>query len=143
MTDADNEETTSPLLTFIATRAFSSTWADNGLSDADQVSLECEIIADPKTGASIGGTRGLRKMRFAIPGKGKSGGMRVCYAYFPDHGAVLLLLAFAKNVRANLGADDKKAANALIDAFAKALDAAEEARQNATERHPNATVKDT
>ena len=142
MTDADDQEPTSPLLTFVAPRAFSAVWADNGLTDADQAALEWEVIADPETGASIAGTSGLRKMRFAAPGKGKSGGLRVCYVYFPGHGVVLLLLAYAKNVRANLGADDKKAANALIDAFAEALAAAKEARETATEPHPNATVKD-
>ena len=35
----------------------------------------------PKAGRIIQGTGGLRKVRFARPGKGKSGGTRVIYYY--------------------------------------------------------------
>jgi hypothetical protein len=48
--------------------------------------------------------------RFASPkkGSGKSGGARVCYAYFPGFGIILLACVFAKNAKANLSARDKK-----------------------------------
>ena len=38
----------------------------------------------PKAGRIIQGTGGLRKVRFARPGKSKSGGARVIYYYHND-----------------------------------------------------------
>jgi hypothetical protein len=54
------------------------------------------------------GTGGLRKIRFVGPGagRGKSGTYRVCYAYFPKYGTVVLAVVFGKAEKDNLtGAD--------------------------------------
>ena len=56
----------------------------------------------------IAGTGGLRKMRFARPGGGKSGSLRVCYALLPDHGLVLLMMVYEKNAAADLTAADRR-----------------------------------
>ena len=75
----------------------------------------------PKAGRLIQGTGGLRKVRFARPGKGKSGGARVIYYYHDDSKPILLLLIYAKAVQDNLTdaqkARLKKNVNAIIDEF--------------------------
>jgi len=53
-------------------------------------------------GDVIRGTRGLRKIRCATTGRGKSGGVRIVYADYPEIGQCLLLVAFAKNEKENL-----------------------------------------
>ena len=75
----------------------------------------------PKAGRLIQGTGGLRKVRFARPGKGKSGGARVIYYYHNDTKPILLLLIYAKALQDNLTdaqeAQLKKNVNAIIDEF--------------------------
>lgn len=50
----------------------------------------------PKAGRIIQGTGGLRKVRIARAGKGKSGGTRVIYYYHSEDKPILLLLIYAK-----------------------------------------------
>lgn len=51
----------------------------------------------------------MRKIRFAIAesDQGKSGGVRVCYAYFVEHHIVLMMMAYPKNQKDSLSATDK------------------------------------
>ena len=75
----------------------------------------------PKAGRIIQGTGGLRKVRFAQPGKGKSGGARVIYYYHNDTRPILLLLIYAKADHDNLTdaqkAQLKKHVDAIVDEF--------------------------
>lgn len=75
----------------------------------------------PKAGRIIQATGGLRKLRFARPGKGKSGGARVIYYYHDDTKPILLLLIYAKADQDNLTnaqkAQLKKHVNIVIDEF--------------------------
>jgi hypothetical protein len=75
----------------------------------------------PNAGRIIQGTGGLRKVRFARPGKGKSGGARVIYYYHNGTKPILLLLIYTKAVQDNLTdaqkAQLKKHVNAIIDEF--------------------------
>lgn len=48
------------------------------------------------------GTGGVRKLRWARQGMGKSGGSRVIYYYHSDSKPLFLLTAYGKNERANL-----------------------------------------
>jgi hypothetical protein len=75
----------------------------------------------PKAGRIIQGTGGLRKVRIAQPGKGKSGGTRVIYYYHNENKPILLLLIYAKadqdNMTAVQKAQLKKHVDAIIDEF--------------------------
>ncbi len=57
----------------------------------------------------VAGTGGLRKVRFAIAERdqGKSGGVRVCYAYFVEYHVVLMMMAYPKKRKDDLAASDK------------------------------------
>ena len=47
-------------------------------------------------------SRGLRKLRVPLPGRGKRGGARVIYYHWVSKEQCYLLYAYAKNVSANL-----------------------------------------
>jgi hypothetical protein len=71
------------------------------MTDQDRAALVDALAADPEGGVLLGG--GLRKMRFARAGAGKSGGYRVVHYYSVQSGGpVFLLMVFAKNQKANL-----------------------------------------
>ena len=78
------------------------------LSDEDMNRVEEELLVSPERGALLRETGGVRKMRAAPEGRGKSGGARIAYLHLPDRETVYFLIAFAKNVRANLTAAEKK-----------------------------------
>ena len=108
---------------FVHTDTFDEDWTAEGLTDNDMLRLERVLVEDPHAGDVIVGTGGLRKLRFAPEGAGKSGGVRVCYAFFPDHGVVLLLLVYGKSAKKDLTPAEKKYFRHLLKQFAKALDA--------------------
>jgi hypothetical protein len=58
--------------------------------------------------------RGIRKLRFAFGGRGKSGGGRVIYFLQLADDTALLLMAYAKNEKADLSSNDRKALLALV-----------------------------
>ena len=60
---------------------------------------------------------GLRKVRIAREGSGKSGGYRTIYVFGGAHVPIFLVTVFAKNEKDNLG----KAEQAELIALSKAL----------------------
>jgi hypothetical protein len=90
------------------------------LTEAEHMELIAFLAAQPEAGDEIVGTGGVRKVRFAARGKGKSGGVRVIY-YFHDRDVPLYALyIYGKNERADLTAEQRKSAAA----FAAAIKAA-------------------
>ena len=69
---------------------------------------------NPEKGGVIAGTGGLRKLRWALAGRGKRGGGRVIYYYHRPEWRVLLLTAYAKNEKEDLPEREKKLLAALI-----------------------------
>lgn len=66
------------------------------------------LAADPKAGALIPGLGGIRKLRFAPAGKGKSGAFRVIYYLLDDNTPILALLLYAKNEQSNPTPEQRK-----------------------------------
>ena len=77
------------------------------LSDAERTEVVTTVAETPKAGAALGG--GIRKMRIARPGRGKSGGARVVYLFSGEDIPVFLLTVFAKNEKSNLGTRERTA----------------------------------
>lgn len=72
------------------------------------------LVEDPEAGARIAGTGGVRKVRIALAGGGKSGGARVVYYYRESRGRIYLLFAYAKNVRDSVTRAEKNAMKQLL-----------------------------
>src|SRR6202049_1358878 len=66
------------------------------------------LIDHPDAGDVIPGAGGARKLRWAAKGKGKRGGARIVYLYLVVAERIYLLRCYAKNVRTDLTADEKK-----------------------------------
>jgi hypothetical protein len=63
---------------------------------------------DPKAGAVIQQTGGLRKVRWAVQGKGKSGGVREIYFYVTAAAQIRLIAIYKKGIKDDLSAAEKK-----------------------------------
>ena len=72
-------------------------------------------------GDLIQGTGGVRKVRFAVKSRGKSGGVRIVYYYCNESMPVFLLTVFAKNEKADLTRAERnalgKVARALRESY--------------------------
>jgi hypothetical protein len=66
------------LLTFIETKLFTRL-ADEYLDDEGLQDLQEYLLIRPDCGDIVRGSGGVRKVRWALPGRGKSGGLRVIY----------------------------------------------------------------
>ena len=62
---------------FITLPSFWNDWIASGLTDTQLADLEGLLLREPEAGELIRETGGIRKVRFARPGKGKSSGVRV------------------------------------------------------------------
>jgi hypothetical protein len=71
--------------------------------------LAVYLIDHPDAGDVIPSSGGARKLRWAAKGKGKRGGARIIYVYAVIAARIYLLRCYAKNVRTDLTADEKKA----------------------------------
>ena len=93
---------------FFSTHEFDRQWERMGLEDEDQRKLENEIANNPKIGDVIRGTGGLRKMRFALEGRGKSGGSRVLYVDFVILERVYLVYAYPKGEKDDISSAERE-----------------------------------
>ena len=107
--------------TFVELPIFRSRWKDMGLDDNDLKRLQEELLADPKVGAVMRGTGGVRKMRFAFEQKGKSGSVRVIYVDFEVYEKIFLLTAYPKNEKDNLTVAERNEIKQMIHVLEEQL----------------------
>jgi hypothetical protein len=72
------------------------------LSDDGFRRLQLFLMANPEAGALIRGGGDIRKVRFALPGTGKSGGVRVVYYWIRNRHQIYLLMAYPKSKKDDL-----------------------------------------
>ncbi|MFI5336172.1 MAG: type II toxin-antitoxin system RelE/ParE family toxin [Opitutales bacterium] len=70
--------------------------------------LQNQLIQNPEAGDLIPRLHGLRKVRMALAGRGKSGGARVIYLHLPHHCAVILFYLYTKSSAETLTPDQER-----------------------------------
>ena len=100
---------------------FDKQWRDMGLDDIDLQNLQAQLLKNPQIGSVIRGKGKLRKMRFAFPGKGKSGSSRVLYVDFVVAETIYLIFAYPKNEKDNLTAEERNNIKKLIERLEQCL----------------------
>ena len=94
------------LQTVVETPAYLAA-AQGVLTDALRAKIVNMVAENPEAGVPLGG--GVRKVRIALPGRGKRGGARVVLLFAGEDVPVFLLTVFAKNEMANLGVGERTA----------------------------------
>ena len=84
------------MFAFIETKLFTRLF-DEIFSDEDLARLQGFLIENPEVGDVIPGSSGVRKMRWAIPGRGKRGGLRIIYYLRSRQGQIWLLTLYPKS----------------------------------------------
>jgi hypothetical protein len=84
------------VISFIETRLFTKLVGDY-LSDSEYSALQRQLIDNPERGSLIRGSGGVRRLRWAQPGRGKGGGIRVIYYARLSDGVIWMLTLYAKN----------------------------------------------
>ena len=84
------------------------------LTEDERAGLITYLSAFPNSGVLIQGTGGIRKLRWAKSGRGKSGGVRIIYYFHDSEMPLYLLTLFGKNEKTNLSnAERNVLANAV------------------------------
>jgi len=87
--------------------------ADRRLSEPERDDIVDGLAKNPWAGAVIPGTHGVRKWRYAVGTRGKSGGVRVIYYFYDEGWPVFLLQLYAKGEKADLTAAERNAMGKL------------------------------
>ena len=93
----------SQVFTFIETPLFTRLVGEY-LSDEEYVRLQAALAEAPEAGQVIPGSGGIRKLRWALPGRGKRGGLRIIYYLRSRQGVIWMLTLYPKNVAENIPA---------------------------------------
>jgi len=83
---------------FIETSTFTKL-IDTYLTDDEYLGLQSFLLKYPEAGKIVRGSGGVRKLRWAISGKGKSGGIRVIYYWKQRDNEIWLLTVYGKSER--------------------------------------------
>lgn len=101
-------------MNFIETRLFTRQIISL-LDDSDYAALQHTLFQDPALGDIIPGSGGIRKLRWAAKGHGKSGGAHIIYYWAVSAETILMLDAYPKNVRSDLTKDEIKKLRRIIE----------------------------
>jgi len=85
------------------------------LSDEEYRKLQAALVGKPTLGPLIRGSGGLRKVRWALPGKGKRGGVRVIYYWAAIEEQLFMLLMYAKSERDDLTPSQLRLLRKLVE----------------------------
>ena len=99
---------------FIETRLFTRQ-VTALLDDASYALLQHALLQDQTLGDIIPGSGGIRKLRWAAKGHGKSGGARVIYYWAASKETILMLDAYPKNVKADLTQEEIKKLRRIVE----------------------------
>ena len=85
------------------------------MSDDEYRELQEALIQRPDLGAIIKASGGLRKARWSVEGRGKSGGVRVIYYWVVDADHIRMIYVYPKGKQDNLTAAQLKALREIVE----------------------------
>jgi mRNA-degrading endonuclease RelE of RelBE toxin-antitoxin system len=88
---------------FVETPVFTAALRQH-LSDESYRQLQIALMLRPEQGPVIRGSGGLRKVRWATPGSGKRGGLRVIYFWMQAEHIIYMLFVYSKSEQGDLSA---------------------------------------
>jgi hypothetical protein len=100
--------------TFIEIPLFTKRWKEIGLGEDELRALQIMLLKNPESGPVMEGTGGIRKVRFPLENRGKSGSVRVCYTDFAEYEVTYLITAFEKKSQENLTNEEKNVLKKLV-----------------------------
>ena len=93
------------------------------LAEDERRALIDFLASHPLEGDLVQGTGGVRKLRWALEGRGKRGGARVIYFFHDASFPLFALTVFAKNERADLSQKERNdlrtLTKLLVETYAK------------------------
>jgi hypothetical protein len=89
------------MITFIETSLFTSLVSEY-LTDDEYREMQNYLIVRPDAGNLIQGSGGIRKLRWARTGMGKSSGVRTLYYWAKSQEEIYLLTMYNKNEQENI-----------------------------------------
>ena len=101
---------------FIETSTF-TTQLPRHLDDDGYAALQAFLSVRPHAGDVIRGTGGVRKIRWAMPGRGKRGGIRIIYYWLAKEEHIYLLTVYAKGAKDDLSAAERDAWRRAVEAI--------------------------
>ena len=104
--DYTQEVETRRLVTVVETPEFISR-IDKMMPDESRQELVGFLARHPTAGSLVAGSGGVRKLRWALQGRGKRSGARIIYFFHGMDVPLFALTAFAKNERADLSKKDR------------------------------------
>ena len=106
------------------------------LTDDEYSELQNRLAAAPEHGDVIPGTGGFRKLRWTDPrrGKGRRGGLRVIYYYFPAEQQIWLITLYDKDEASDLTPKERQALKSASEIELRARQAAKLAKQRKSRR---------
>ncbi len=94
--------------------------AEKLLSEGERRDVISYLALHPRAGDLMEGTGGVRKLRWARAGRGKSGGVRIIYYVHSEAMPLYLLTLFAKSERANLSKAERNDLADLVETLVAA-----------------------
>ncbi len=107
-------ELTSTLITIAETHSFQKE-SQNILGESEVDKLKDFLSINPQSGDIIPGLRGIRKIRWQVNHKGKSGGARIIYFFYNEKIPVFLLDIYRKSDKDDMSPKEKKVLNNMVD----------------------------
>jgi hypothetical protein len=89
------------------------------MNDDEYKNLQEALVNRPDRGALMKNSGGLRKVRWALEGRGKSGGVRIIYYWMTKDDQLYMLFAFPKNVQGNLTDAQTKKLRQIVEGWSQ------------------------
>ena len=98
---------------FVETPVF-TTAIRRHLDDERYRQLQIALMLRPAQGPVIGGSGGLRKVRWAVPGGGKRGGLRVIYYWAQTEHVIYMLFVYSGLEQGDVSAEQTRQLGRLV-----------------------------